>query len=137
MRSQVFRRDAVPKESTHPGHLHPPARWGQAGKSPSNQKPIPTSLLPGAQAQEGGRGRAGRAPARGAPLSWSRPSGRRARSPLAFVGRCARLQEKPAPRAPAVRNPVVTIVITAFILNDSDHYHVFTFLTCKMLNSGI
>lgn len=87
--------------------------------------------------RRGGRGRAGRAPARGAPLSWSRPSGRRARSPLAFVGRCARLQEKPAPRAPAVRNPVVTIVITAFILNDSDHYHVFTFLTCKMLNSGI
>ena len=138
MRSQVFPRymlsgKKAPRPPSPTRQVRPEAK--QTG--PSNRKPINPSRPPDAQAQGGGRGQAGSAPARGALRSRSRPTGRLAPSPLALPSRCAGLQEKPAPRAPAVRNPVVTIVITVFILNDNDHYYVFTFLACRVLNSGV
>lgn len=141
MRSQVFPRYMLSgKKAPRPPSPNRQVRPEAKETGPSNRKPIKASRPPDAQAQRGGRagrGRAGSAPACGALRSGSRPTGRRAPRPFALPSRCAGLQEKPAPRAPAVRNPVVTIVITVFILNDNDHYYVFTFLACKVLNSGV
>lgn len=60
---------------------------------------------------------------RAEPTGLSRP-----RRPAAGRLRAVGLEEKSAPCAPAVRNPVVTIVITIFILNDNDHSYLFTLL---------
>lgn len=122
----------APRLPWSPGKARPEA----TETGPSNRKPImPPSPL-ASQALEGRAGPGG-ARARGTPRSRPRPTARRARSPPAFLrrgvllpGGCARwgLEEKSAPCAAAVRNPVVTIVITIFILNDNDHYYLFTLL---------
>lgn len=74
------------------------------------------------------------------------PAARCARSSLAFCSRGVRLSRTlqalgaggdPAPCAVAVRNPVVTIVITIFIINDNDNYYLFTFLYYTMFDSAI
>lgn len=74
------------------------------------------------------------------------PAARCARSPLAFGSRGVRLSRTlqalgtggdPPPCAVAVRNPMVTIVIIIFIINDSDNYYLFTFLDYTMFNSAI
>lgn len=136
MRLQVFPRDVVPKESTQAALTHRPDASGRPQqRGPSNGTPTPSDAQ--AQEERAGLGRAGGARAHprsrhSAPPHRAVPGALEPRS-AGGVG----LPEEPAPRAPAVRNPAVTIVITVFILNDNDHCHLFTFLACKMLNSGI
>lgn len=113
---------------------------------PSNRKPInPPSPRQSRALGEGGAGRGACPPS---PAEPAPPHGR-ARAAPASLSLCRRVlppggcgrwgpEEKPAPCAAAVRNPVVTIIIPFLILNDVDHYYLFTLLDYTMyLGSGL